>query len=243
MPQPLSRVRSGATARQRPAATDHLPPKYAALVAGIFSYSSLIEYRLTLLLVRILGADAEPALAMFSTLEAQHLQLRALEAAAKSALDETEYDIFKATIAVAKSVQAPRNQLAHWIWAHCPELPNALLLADPKSAKDRDREFTRALESGETDVAKISALNTFDPSQVQVYREADLEQARQNLEEANQITFLTIVYLDGTFRGLIAPLPWSKKSPTRDQLFQQLYRLRLFQEAWDRIQTDRQKSS
>jgi ATP-dependent protease ClpP protease subunit len=29
---------------------------------------------------------------------------------------------------------------------------------------------------------------------------------------------------------------------TRDQLFQQLYDLRLFREAWDRIQTDRKKS-
>lgn len=242
MPQPLSRVKPGATVRQRPSILDHLPAKYAQLVAAIFSHWSLVEYRLSVLLVRILGADAEPALAIFATLEAQHLRFRAIEAAAKAALEEKEYDVFKATMTVANSVQTPRNQLAHWVWAHSPELPDALLLAEPKSAKDRDREFTRALESGETDSEKISALNTFDPAHVQVYREADLQRAKDNLEQAVQITFLTVVYLDGMFKGRIKPLPWTRGTPTRDQLFQQLYGLRLFQEAWDRIQTDRKKS-
>lgn len=243
MPQPLSRVKPGATVRQRPMILDHLPPKYAQLVAGIFSHWSLIEHRLNLLLVRILGADAEPALAMFATLEAQHLQFRAIEAAAKAALEEKEYDVFKATMSVARSVQTPRNQLAHWVWAHSAELPDALLLAEPKSAKDRDREFTRALESGETDSEKIAALNTFDPAHVQVYREADLQRARDDLQEAVQITFLTVYYLDGLFKGRIKPLPWTRGTPSRDQLFRQLYDLRLFQEAWDRIQTDRKRSA
>jgi hypothetical protein len=91
------------------------------------------------------------------------------------------------------------------LWAHSAELPDALLLCEPKSAKDRDREFTRALESGETDSEIISALNTFDPAHVQVYREGDLQRARSDLEQAVQITFLTVVYLDGMFKGRIKP--------------------------------------
>ena len=241
MPQPLSRVKPGATVRQRPSILDHLPPKYAQSVAAIFSHWSLVEYRLSVLLVRILGADAEPALAMFATLEAQHLQFRAIEAAARAALEEKEYDVFRATMSVARSVQTPRNQLAHWVWAHSPELPDALLLAEPKSAKERDREFTRALESGETDSEKIAALNTFDPAHVQVYREGDLQRAKENLEQAVQITFLTVVYLDGLFKGRIKPLPWTRGTPTRDQLFQQLCDLGLFREAWERTQMEREK--
>src|SRR5258708_34782941 len=115
MPQPLSRVNPGANVWQRPSMLDHLPLEYAQTIAAIFSYSSLIEYRLSLLLVRILGADAAPAIAMFSTLIPQYSQLRALDAAAKAALDEKEYDIFTATMSVTISVQTPRNQLAHWI--------------------------------------------------------------------------------------------------------------------------------
>jgi hypothetical protein len=178
---------------------------------------------------------------MFSTLTAQHLQMGALEAAAKASLKETEYDVFKVTLSVASSVQTPRNHLAHWIWAYSTQVPNALLLAEPKAAKDRDREFTLALQVGETDSEKIGALNSFDPAEIQVYRESDLKRARDDLEEASQIAFLAVVYFDGTFMGRIKPLPWTGKTATRAQLFEQLSGLRLFREAWDRIQTDRKK--
>lgn len=89
MPQPLNRVRPNAFFRHDPNVLDD-KPKLAELVANIFAHWGLIEHRLSLLLVRVLGADAEPALAMFSTLTAQHLQLGALEAAAKAALSAVE---------------------------------------------------------------------------------------------------------------------------------------------------------
>jgi hypothetical protein len=231
-----------ATVRQRPSILDHLPPKYAQTIAAIFSYSSLIEYRQSLLLVRILGADAAPALAMFGTLIPQHAQLRALEAAAKAALEEREYDVFKAAMSVTAAVQTPRNQLAHWIWAFSAQIPDALLLADPAEGKEGDRKFTLALESGETDPEVIGNLNKFDPAHVQVYRENDLERARKDLEQASEVIYLTVVYFDGFFEGRIKKLPWTTRSPTRDELFQQLCGHKLFQEAWDRTQPDRKKS-
>jgi hypothetical protein len=56
-------------------------------------------------------------------------------------------------------------------------LPDALLLAEPKSAKERDLEFTKALENGITDPIQLATLNTYDPGKIQVYREAESEQA------------------------------------------------------------------
>jgi hypothetical protein len=194
------------------------------------------------MLVRILGAEAAPALAMFATLTAQHLQLGALEAAAREALTEKEFDVFKATMNIAKSVQGPRNQLAHWIWAYSPELPDALLLAEPKSAKERDYEFTKALENGVTDLTELADLNSYDPEHVQVYREDDLKRAQLDLEEASRIAFLTMVYLDSVYVGRRS-LPPGVRGPTREQLFSQLCSHRLFLEAWERLQTGRKSSS
>jgi hypothetical protein len=151
--QPLSRVKRSAFVRHDPHALDD-KPEMAMLVAKIFAHWGLIEHRLSLLLVRVLGADAAPALAMFATLTAQHLQTGALEAAAKAALSEDEFAVFRAALGVTDSVQTPRNQLAHWIWASAPELENALLLAEPKSAKERDREFTLAMETGKRPFSK-----------------------------------------------------------------------------------------
>jgi hypothetical protein len=211
----------------------------------MFAHWGLVEYRLSLLLVRVLGADAAPALAMFSTLTAQHLQLGALEAAAKVALSVEEFDVFKAATNVTDRVQTPRNHLAHWIWGSCLELPDALLLAEPKSAKERDRELTLALERSDTagvNTAEMAKLNSYDPTKIRVYKEADLERAALDIEEASLITFLTVVYLDGLFRGRRKPLDPSQTRLTRAQVFQQLYGLRLFREALDQIQKDRQNS-
>jgi hypothetical protein len=244
MPQPLSRVRSNAYVQHDPNVLDG-NPKLARLVANILGYWGLIEYRLSLLLVRVLGADAAPALAMFSTLIAQHLQLSALEAAAKSALSDDEYDVFKAAIVVANRVQTPRNHLAHWTWVSCRELPDALLLANPKAAKERDREFLLALErhgSPGIDMEQIAALNSYDPDEVLVYREGDLERAKRDIEEASLIVFLVVIYLDGLFRGRRKPSDPSQARMTRAQVFEQLSHQHLFREAWDRIREDRQKS-
>ena len=58
----------------------------AVLVSKIFAQWAMVEFQLSLLLMRVLGADAAPALSMHEALTAQHLQVRALHAAAEAAL-------------------------------------------------------------------------------------------------------------------------------------------------------------
>jgi hypothetical protein len=135
MPQPLNRVISNGEFRPD---ADVLgdKPELAKLVASIFALWGLIEGSLSHLLIRVLGADAEPAIAMFATLTAQHLQMGALKAAARAALSSDDFDVFCAATSVTDGVQAPRNHLAHWIWGKCDQLPDALLLAEPKAEKE-----------------------------------------------------------------------------------------------------------
>lgn len=244
MPQPLSRVSRNASFRHNPAVLDD-KPELARHVSRIFAHWGLIEYRLSLLLVRVLGADAAPAIAMFSTLTAQHLQLGALEAAAKAALTEHEFEVFSAMMRVTDMVAITRHQLAHWIWGSCNELPDALLLADPRTAKERDREFLLVLERYDKDginVLEAARLNSYDPDRVNVYRLGDLKRADRDLTGASDIAFLTVIYLDGLFRGR-RNHPKIFAHLQREQLFQQLYGKRLFREAWDQIQKGRGQNS
>ena len=88
MPQPLNRVISNGEFSPigiRPNESGILDdkPELAKFVASIFGLWATIEHNLSLLLVSVLGADAEPAIAMFATLTAQRQQMGALEAAAK----------------------------------------------------------------------------------------------------------------------------------------------------------------
>ena len=163
MPQPLNRVISNGEFRPKKARPNESvlndKPELAKLVASIFELWASIEGSLSLLLVSVLGADAEPAIAMFATLRAQHLQMGALEAAAKAALSPNDFDVFCAAIRMTDSVQTPRNHLAHWIWGTCEQLPDALLLADLKGHQDRDRELKLAFERRERRSGRLQRLS------------------------------------------------------------------------------------
>jgi hypothetical protein len=243
MPQPLNRVVPDASFMHNPNVLDD-KPHLSKYVANIFGFWTLIEYRLSLLLIRVLGADAHPAIAIFSTLTAQHLQLKALEAAAKAALSTEEFDVFQAGIDVTDSAQSQRNKLAHWIWGSCPELPDALLVADPKAHKDIDRELQLALEQAGTKgikTAEMAKLNRWDSANIYVYREADLQRASRDLGDASQVAFLLVIYLDGLFCGRRQPTNEAQAKMTRGHVYRQLSEIRLFREALARIHADQQK--
>jgi hypothetical protein len=247
MPQPLNRVIPNGEFRPKKARPNESvlndKPELAKLVASIFELWASIEGSLSLLLVSVLGADAEPAIAMFATLRAQHLQMGALEAAAKAALSPNDFDVFCAAIRMTDSVQTPRNHLAHWIWGTCEQLPDALLLADPKGHQDRDRELKLAFErAGGPDVNEIINLNRYNPATVLVYRRGDLERAKCDLEDAEWIVALLTVYLDHLIRRAASDTDFEgqRVAGLRDALFQLFLGKRLFREAWDRIRADRQ---
>jgi hypothetical protein len=86
----------------------------------------------------------------------------------------------------------------------------------------------------------MAFLNSYDPEKVAVVRQSDLERANRDLEEASLIAFLTVVYLDSSFRGR-RKTPPPPGAMTRAQVFQQLYGQRLFRETWDRMQADQKK--
>ena len=90
MPQPLSKVCPNATVSLH---LDHSTnkPELAILVTGIFARWAWIEQSISGLLLHILGAEAKPALAMFSVLNGQRLQMSAVKAAAEAALPSDQY--------------------------------------------------------------------------------------------------------------------------------------------------------
>jgi hypothetical protein len=233
MPQPLSRVASnGVFYPDLNVLNDK--PELSTLVAAIFAAWTHVEHYLGLIVVRVLGADAAPALAMFSTLTAQRLQMGALEAAAEATLCSDEFDVFKACLNATDAAQTPRNHLAHWFWGGCVQIPDALLLADPKMLRQHDREMQKLLFDSDTkgvnlaDMAKVASPN---PDDVLVYKKGDLERARRDLIEAADIALGLTIYLDPIFTGK-RPAKADAKPPAeiRDQLFQQLNSRRLFRE-------------
>ena len=237
MPQPFSLLLPRATIILRPdVLTDK--PVMAVLVAEIFATWAAIEHELALLLVRVLGADAAPAIAMHATLTAQHLQTGALQAAAKVALSSDDLDIFQAAMSVAESAQTPRNHLAHWIWGECKERPDLLAIADPKQLKIRGHRLIKAFEEKRWPEEEDRVI---DPSSILAYSKSDLTRSLRDLKEALKTVSIVGSYLH--FPKLKATKEMGQENAelreATDLVHRTLSEQRLFREALDRIRKGR----
>ena len=243
MPQPIDRIVPGPHVYLSSDVL-HDKPELALLVCKIFAVWARIEQQLTVLLVRVLGADYEPALAIYSTLTAQHLQNRALDAAAKATLASEDYYFFSAAISVSESAQAPRNQLAHWSWGACRERPELLTLADPKMLSARDIRVADRIHlplpfTYGVDPEEVVNLIQFDNSKILAYSKGDLERAVRDLETANIVIKNLVDYIDPVVsESLYQHLPEFRR--TREQIraeaLKKLNEQRLFREALTRLQ-------
>jgi hypothetical protein len=222
-------------------------PDFAILVVRIFATWAGLERDLSVLLVRLLGAVAAPAHAIFSILQTQTLQTKALEAAAKSALSPDDLDIFGAALSVINSVQKTRNRLAHWAWARCDQRPDLLLLGDPSGLKERDTRVAahfQSMKPGDINLFETYDVVQFDCSKFYAYTKADLEREVRDLAEADHIMMLFGAYLDPSFGVAHAKAFGLAETPEeiRAQTLGLLAEQRLFREALEQVRAKREKT-
>lgn len=130
MPQPLSRISPDANFElSTKALVDRL--NLANLVTQIFALWAVVEQEFQILFSRIIGPDEIVADAVYAVLTRDGLQRTALNAAAKAKFGTDS----SAVLAVCKRAGKIRHKLAHWRWGQSPDLPDVLLLADPKDVK------------------------------------------------------------------------------------------------------------
>lgn len=239
MPNPISRIVPNATVYVDANILDD-KPEVALLVTKIFALWASIECELGFLLVRILGAKASPAMAMYDTLKAQHLQLGALEAAARVKLSTESYAVFLATISIAESTQVPRNHLAHWMWGGCTERPDLLALINPKLIKENQFRLQAFAEHPPNGFPlEIDGWNPdyLDPDYVLGYSKDDLHRAIRDLNETDTCLTLLASYL----LEVVRPPPATGPNAAAD-ILSQLNELRLFREAKALIDQDLKKN-
>jgi len=101
---------------------------------AIATWSNVESFMLGLF-VELLGGGNSLATEVFLSLDGQAAKSAAINAAATSVLKDrdAELRVLRAIIAIAKTNEKDRNKLAHWTWGDSPDLPDALLLIDPRT--------------------------------------------------------------------------------------------------------------
>jgi hypothetical protein len=139
MPQPLSKVAPHADVmihgigvrlfiEQRP----KLAPYAMEVIAG---WSS-VEASLVQIFMRLVGGNKADAAVMYLALDGDGPKRAVFKALAEQKFSGHKQEIFKSLMKRVSSIGLERNKIAHWTWGYSPNLPDALLLVDPRDISD-----------------------------------------------------------------------------------------------------------
>lgn len=134
MPQPLSKVNSNAGYELCNAGQRVLSERPQLAVMAIEAVASWVnvESFLMRLFVTLMGGHRELAARIYMALEIQSAKNAALGEIIKTVKDEKMQALILAVIAIAKTNQKSRDKLVHHIWGISRDIPDALLLVDPR---------------------------------------------------------------------------------------------------------------
>jgi hypothetical protein len=130
-PQPLSSYRNCYKYTRGSNALENRPA-LAALMAQTIAVWAEVEVALGELLCEALEASAGPFAAAYQALNSSGAQNSVAVAAIRYGLDEAQGELFEAIMMVFRTAKKDRDRIAHGTWGWSEQLPDALLLTDPK---------------------------------------------------------------------------------------------------------------
>jgi hypothetical protein len=166
-----------------------------------------IDKTLAELLLLMLGSpDLEVGMSMFQALNSGEAKRAALLAAAAEALKDRadDHNLFRAVLHTTSSSRDRRNEFAHHLWGTAKELPDALLLVDPRAAiKQRTLAEAYALrENSPDDKIWFGTMFELPPSQfidrrkIQVFSRPTLAAEASAADQARKHVVLLSFALD-----------------------------------------------
>jgi hypothetical protein len=191
MPNPLTKVKADAKitfSYGAPAKN----PELCAQVLMVLSAWGKLDTEMGVVFASFLNTQAEIGVAIYNQLTNLNTQDAAMRAAASLVLDKNKMDLFLALMKIAKGPRDQRNQIAHGVWGYSEDLPDALLLLNPKIAlKFRGQivaasEFLKSLGPKPMPDGMLSRIigSPRIAEDVWVYRQTDFDEVHKQLVEA-----------------------------------------------------------
>jgi hypothetical protein len=160
MPQPLSRVLPKASVLLGNVGDYPLRrhQDLAHLVAEVIVSWANVESFMLRLFIDLMGGAQERAATVFLALEIQSAKTAAINAVA-ARLPEDQQSLLRAILALIRTNQKSRDKIAHWTWGDSPQIPDALLLANPKDHIDGPLNYDEIFVYKANDFADIIRSN------------------------------------------------------------------------------------
>lgn len=230
--QPLSRVVD--TKNISLGSTSHFDkhPEIAILATKVVAAAATVDGSFARMFVHLLHAEPRAAASMYLSVQADTTREAMLAAAAEAVLSEAENELFVALRAVARSSLKLRHKVAHWVWGWSTDVPDALLMCDPKeyvplnaALVEFDRQFNNAKSTPEVldlirDMPKISRDKIF------VVRAADLQRGLAAIARSQELCLRFEMLMRSRHADEVADVPLYNQLCSEPEIATELARLR-----------------
>ena len=223
-PQPLSSVNKNAVVKWGTQYAFERNPNLAILAMRVIAGWAHADSFMQSVLIKMLGARAEPAARMFTALNSSNAKIDALSAVARSVLVPENLEMFEAIMMVTRPAARARHRLAHDLWCYSDDLPDALLLLDATANFDFTlQQAIFRLQNPMVTLVEGRTAPTFPKDRVFVYRERDLEEIKDQVSNVGNFwaLFHDIAMLNPTL-----PVPNFRELELEPQIKEALARLR-----------------
>lgn len=131
--KPLSHIKNVANISFAPGSVGKRP-KLAPHVMHVIELWSFADARLLFIGRHCLGGNAFVSTAMMQSIDSQTAQRAMVLAGVKQTLPASKFKLFDAAFHTTLGSRKVRHQFAHHYWGTSDDLPDALLIQDPKHA-------------------------------------------------------------------------------------------------------------
>ncbi len=216
MPQPLYKASPGSQLIFGPTMLEsrtHL----ASMIGQGISVWAYTETNWGNILAAIMHVDSSAAMRMYAAVEGFHNQRQMVRAVARSNLSGSDLEAFEDTFDAVNQSAKQRHRFAHWIWGVSENLPNDLLLMEPKEYWRLHGAMYDFERDNDVDSPSfVSNFPTFDRKKILVYTEKDITGVVRDMHTAYSLTKV--------LRDLLSTEPGQR----HDHIYRRLY-------AFDRI--------
>ena len=191
--QPLSHYRKAKEVSFSVKALDERPG-LAIRVMGVINTWAHIDHMLTIIASTVLKADFKIVAEMLRAISGGEAKRAAILAAVNTGLPD-EAELFAAIWKATKPSRNRRNEFAHHLWGTCPQLPDDLLLADPRVSSVKYASYLEAKKSAGASPG-LAMFTNF--SEIMVYRDRDLGEETRAARIAMKLTGRFFALADDT---------------------------------------------
>lgn len=178
MPKILSDINPDAHIDIKPEALRKYP-ELATFVIEVIASWSRVDWRMAGLLTLCVKAEFRTVSAMLSVLNSPRAQHDAILAGIEMTVTPDDFKLITATFKTTTEDRKIRDKFAHHMWGVSPDVPDCLILANPR---ELTVSFSRVIANLATTGTK--GQGNLETSKILVYYKADLEEALKRAQRA-----------------------------------------------------------